>query len=212
MNYEQSLSSETKAVIDSVRNGDHTAFESALARHRDYLRRVVSLRMGHLIQARVDPSDVVQDAQLEAMRRVDDYVRSPTLPLRLWIRQIAIDRLNMALRRHLGAAKRGSVREVRLQLPEESSVSIAEQLLTKMPTPSQIVARDEVVQAVRDSISRLTEYDREIVLLQVFEGLSSEEAGQVLGINATAARKRLGRALLRLRKQLIASGLGGSEQ
>ena len=83
MNYEQSMSSETKGVVDSVRNGDHTALESALARHRDYLRRVVSLRMGDLVQACVDPSDVVQDAHLEAMRRVDDYVSNPTLPLRL---------------------------------------------------------------------------------------------------------------------------------
>jgi RNA polymerase sigma-70 factor (ECF subfamily) len=210
MNYEQSMSSETKAVINSVRNGDHTALESALVRHRDYLRRVISLRMDDLVQARVDPSDVVQDAQLEAMRRVNDYVRNPKLPLRLWMRQIAVDRLNMTLRRHLGTAKRDTNREVRL--PEESSISIAEGLLAELPTPSQAFARKEVVQAVQDSIRRLKEKDREIIILRVFEGLSSEEASQVLGIDTTTARKRLGRALLRLREQLIASGLGEAGQ
>jgi hypothetical protein len=40
------------------------------------------------MRARVDPSDVVQEAQLEASRRLEDYVKHPALPFRLWLRQL----------------------------------------------------------------------------------------------------------------------------
>ncbi len=93
MNYRKAMSSETRKVIDSVLRGDHATLASALARHRDYLRRVVTLRMPELLQARIDPSDIVQETQLEVMRRVHQYACNPELPLRLWMRRIAVDRL-----------------------------------------------------------------------------------------------------------------------
>lgn len=199
---------ETESVVASARRGDRDALKSLFAGHRTYLRQVVALRMDQALQARVDPSDIVQEAQLEAIRRVDDYVRDPKLPVRLWMRQIAVDRLNMAMRRHLGAAKRSALRE--LSLPEQSSMSIAQQLVAGIASPSRIAARDEVVGAVRDAVARLEGIDREIILLQAFEGLNSTESAQVLGIAPAAARKRFGRALLRLRALLTDRGLRGS--
>ncbi len=209
MNSEQSTSGETESVVESVRRGDREALESLFAAHRAYVRQVIALRMDDALRVRVDPSDIVQEAQLEAARRVADYARDPKLPVRLWMRQIAIDRLAMARRRHVGAAKRSVKRE--FALPENSSMSIAEQLVAGIASPSRIVARHEVVSAVRDAVARLGENDREIILLQAFEGLNSTESAQVLGIEPPAARKRFGRALLRLRELLIESGLGGSQ-
>jgi RNA polymerase sigma-70 factor (ECF subfamily) len=209
MNSEQSTPDEIESVVESVRRGDRQALESLFAAHRAYLRQVIGLRMDDALRVRVDPSDIVQEAQLEAARRVADYARDPKLPVRLWMRQIAIDRLTMAQRRHVGADKRSVKRE--FALPEHSSMSIAEQLVAGIASPSQIVARHEVVGAVRDAVGRLGENDREIILLQAFEGLNSTESAEVLGIEPPAARKRFGRALLRLRELLIESGLGGSQ-
>jgi DNA-directed RNA polymerase specialized sigma24 family protein len=59
-------------------------------------------------------------------------------------------------------------------------------------------------------VASLSESDREIILLQAFEGLNSTESGQILGIEPATARKRFGRALLRVRQRLIESGLRGS--
>ncbi len=73
------------------------------------------------------------------------------------------------------------------------------------------VAREEVVRKVRDAVANLDDIDREIILLQAFEGLNSSESAQVLGIEPAAARKRYGRALLRMRQRLLDSGLGGSQ-
>ena len=84
---------------------------------------------------------------------MSDYARDPKLPVRLWMRQIAIDRLTMAHRRHVGADKRTIRRE--FALPEHSSMSIAEQLVAGIVSPSMHVAREEVVRKVRDAVARL---------------------------------------------------------
>lgn len=63
----------------------------------------------------------------------------------------------------------------------------------------QVVQRAEH-QAVVEALSGLNEADREVIMLRSYEGLSSEEIGAVLGVSAAAARKRLSRALRRLRK------------
>ena len=209
MNTDPSTSAEIESLVLSVRLGDHDALESMLASHRAYLRQVIGLRMDDALRVRVDPSDIVQEAQLEAVRRVSDYVQDPKLPVRLWLRRIAVDRLAMARRKHLDAEMRSVHRQ--FALPEQSSLSIAAQLVAGISSPSMQAARGEVAGKVRDAVARLDEHDQEIILLQAFEGLTSTESAQVLGIEPATARKRFGRALLRLRTLLVEGGLGGSE-
>lgn len=202
-------SDQTDSLVEHVRRGDRGALETLFQSHRNYLKHVVQLRIDDDLRVRLDPSDIVQEVQVEAFKRVDDYARNPELPVRLWLRQLTVDQLRMAHRRHIGAQKRSRYRE--FSLPEHSSYSIAQQLVTGIASPSRAVSREEVVQKVREAVSRLDDADREIVMLQAFEGLNSTESGQVLGIEPATARKRFGRALLRLRTLLQQAGLGESQ-
>ena len=68
-------------------------------------------------------------------------------------------------------------------------------------------ATRELARRVREALARLAEPEREILMLRNFEGLSLQEIACVLDIDPAAARKRHGRALLRLRKELIDDGL-----
>src|SRR2546425_7738206 len=68
-------SAETRRLLEQVRSGDERAFERLFARHRPYIRRVVALRLDPELRRRVDPSDVIQETQLEAFRRLDDYLK-----------------------------------------------------------------------------------------------------------------------------------------
>src|SRR5205823_2274537 len=119
-------SSATRRLLDQVRDGEPGAVDRLLTRHRRYLRQVVALRIDPQLRARVDPSDVVQEAQMEAVRRLDGYLARPALPFRLWLRQLTYDRLLMLRRRHVGAARRTVTRDV--VLPDRSSLVLAEQL------------------------------------------------------------------------------------
>lgn len=199
---------ETESVVDFVRRGDSGALAALFAAHREYLRQVVNLRMDDLLRRRVDPSDIVQEAQVEALRRVNEYCREPKLPVRLWMRQIALDRLGMSYRQHVEAQKRSLRRE--LQLPDHSVLTVAKQLVDGAGSPSMQFAQEELIDKVRQVVNSLQDADREIILLQAFEGLNSAESAQVLGIAPAAVRKRFGRALLRMRQQLVDLGLGGN--
>jgi RNA polymerase sigma-70 factor (ECF subfamily) len=162
--------------------------------------RFVELRLDAQLQARVDQSDVVQEAQMEAVRRLDAYLVDSPMPFRLWLRQIAQDRLVMLRRHHLGTLRRSVTCEA--ALPDESSQAFARQLMADNSSPSARLAASELAQRVQQAVARLPEADREVVLLRNFEGLSNQEVALLLQIQPATASQRYGRALLRLRKLL----------
>jgi RNA polymerase sigma-70 factor, ECF subfamily len=190
-------SSESRRLLARIRAGDAAAFERLFGRHRAYLMRMVELRMDARLRQRVDPSDVVQETHIEAARRLDQYIENPEMPFRLWIRQIARDRLLMAWRRHGEAGRRALGRE--MPLPDQTSLQVAHRVLAGGPSPSQQMVRDELIQRVREAVAALPERDREILIMRNLEGLSNKEVAEALGLEPAATSKRYGRALLRLR-------------
>jgi RNA polymerase sigma-70 factor (ECF subfamily) len=185
------------------------ALDRLLEGHRAGLRRAVELRLDPKLRARLDASDVVQEAQLEAARRIDDFLQRRPMPFHLWLHKTAHESLLRLRRQHIEAGCRSADREI--PLPEGSSVALAKQLLGPLPSPSQQLRARETAQRLRAAMARLAEEDQEILLLRNFEGLSNVEAAQVLGLDPAAASKRYGRALLRLRKLLLDSGLTESQ-
>jgi RNA polymerase sigma-70 factor (ECF subfamily) len=202
-------SEETQRLLVQARTGDQRAFEQLFARHRAYLRQLVALRLDPKLQPRVDPSDVVQEAHLEALRRLSTYLEKQPMPFRLWLRQIAHDCTLKARRHHLGTARRAAGREV--PLPEESSAALAQQLLAGGSTPSQQLDRRELTRRLRQAVAQLAEADREVILMRHFEGLSNQEVACLLGIDAGTVSKRHGRAMLRLHRILFEGGLTESQ-
>jgi RNA polymerase sigma-70 factor, ECF subfamily len=202
-------STETHHLLEEVRAGQPGAVDQLLVRHRPYLRQLVGLRIDPQLRARVDPSDVVQEAQMEAVRRLNTYLDKPPMPFRLWLRQIAYDRLLMLRRHHLGAARRDVTRDV--ALPDRSSFVLVQQLLASGSTPSEQLTRRELSRRVRQALAQLADADREILLMRNFEGLSNQEVAQVLAIKPVAASQRYGRALLRLRTLLLQGGISDAQ-
>ena len=119
---------------------------------------------------------------MEAVRRLDDYLGDAPMPFRLWLRQIAQDRLLMLRRHHRGAGRRAVTREA--AWPDESSLAFARQLVASGTSPSARLAASELAQRVQQAVAQLPEADREIVLLRNFEGLSNQEVAQLLDDSA----------------------------
>src|SRR5947208_1070578 len=107
-------SAESADLIARARTGDREALGALLARHRGRLRRMVEMRLDTRLQARLDASDVVQDAYVEVAERLDEYLRDPKLPLFLWLRLVVGERLLKLHRFHLGTQMRDAGREVSL--------------------------------------------------------------------------------------------------
>ncbi|HVW37853.1 MAG TPA: sigma-70 family RNA polymerase sigma factor [Pirellulales bacterium] len=199
----------TAALLLRVEAGEQDAFSQLFARHRDWLRRLVEVRRDVRLAGRVDPSDVVQDAQLETFRRLSEFLSRRPMTFRLWLRKTLEQRLQMVQRQHVEAGKRSVGREQ--SVGGSSAVGQGAEFAGRGPSPSQQVARHELAGRVREALLQLPEADREIVLMRTFEGLSYDEAAYVLEIDAAAARKRHGRALVRLHRLLTAGGLTESQ-
>src|SRR5262245_57826408 len=120
-------SEETQHLLQRVQAGDRQAFEQLFARYRSYLRQVITLRIDPRLRARVDPSDVVQETQLEVFRRLADYLQRQPMPFRLWLYKTACERLGKIREHHLEAGRRAVEREV--SLPDQTSLEFAQRVV-----------------------------------------------------------------------------------
>ncbi len=196
---------EVRLLLESARQGSETATAELFSRYADRLKRLLRLRLSRDLQGRVDEDDVLQEAYLEASRRLGEYLREPPVPFFLWLRQITSDRMIDLHRRHLGAQKRDANREVALHrgsMPAANSASIAIQLEGHLTTPSQAFAREEVRDTIQQALDDLPELDREVLALRHFEQLTTVEAAHILGITPSNASTRYWRALERMRSIL----------
>jgi RNA polymerase sigma-70 factor (ECF subfamily) len=192
---------DTEQLVERARGGDREARQQLLVRHRKRLRQMVALRMDRRLAARVDPSDVVQEALADAAQELSDYLRHRPLPFYPWLRRLAWDRLIELHRRHLYAQKRSVRREDPefLALPDESAVQLAQRLLAPGSSPSERLLRDELRGRVQAALAQLAPRDREVLVLRHLEQLSTSDTAAVLSITPGAVKTRQLRALERLR-------------
>jgi RNA polymerase sigma-70 factor (ECF subfamily) len=206
-------SADTLDLLQRARAGEQAALNEIFTRHRERLRRMVDMRLDRRLQARIDPSDVIQEAYVDVVARLEEYLREPRIPLVLWLRLVVGERLMKLHRHHLGTQMRDAGLEVSLYrgaLPAASSAALAAQLLGKHTSPTQAAARAERALRLQEALNTLDPTDREVLSLRHFEELSVAETAQVLGITEPAAAKRYIRALKRL-KNVLAALPGGLE-
>lgn len=200
---------EVRGLLEQVREGDRGALDQLLARHRTYLLEVVELRMDQKMRARLDPSDVVQEAQLEAVRRIAEYINREPMPFHIWLRKTAYENLLRLRRQHVEADCRSVEREI--PLPDSSSAVLVRKMFSREPSPCPQAIEQELARRLREALAQLPETDAEVLLLRNLEGLTNEETAHVLGIDPSATSKRYGRAILKLRKFLLESGFSDSK-
>jgi RNA polymerase sigma-70 factor, ECF subfamily len=206
---------ELRELLLRAAENDPAAVGQLFDMHRERLRRMIRVRLDHRLQGRLDPSDVLQEAFLEFARALPAYAKSPEAPFYVWLRCITGRKLHALHRRHLGTQKRDAGLEVSIHrsgMPEASSVSLADQLVGKLSTPSRAFLRAEARARVQQALSEMDELDREALALRHFEQLSNKEAALVMDTTEAAASVRYMRALRRLKDQLksLPGVLGGT--
>jgi RNA polymerase sigma-70 factor (ECF subfamily) len=159
-------------------------FDAYFDRVYAYLRRLVADE--HLAE------DLAQDAFLQAHRALASY--DPARDPRPWLFTIA----NNKLRDHWRArASQGGNHETSFDQEE-----LGERVPAFQQPPDLPTSTEETAARVRAAIDALPEGLRAPVILRIYEGLSFEDIGRILGRNEVAARKRYSRALGALRTAL----------
>ena len=200
-------SAEIEELLERLAQGEQSALAELFSRYSEPLRRMVAFRLDQRLNGRVSSSDILQEAYIDALKRIPHFLSKPELPIGAWLRLIVGQRLIEVHRQHLGAKIRTANQEISLDqagwLPA-SSPRLVDHLVGHLTSPSQAAMRNESSAHLEEALRNMDALDREVLALRHFEELSNNEVAEILGITKAAASKRYVRALDRLKDALAA--------
>jgi RNA polymerase sigma-70 factor (ECF subfamily) len=184
-------------LIERLRQGDTQALEAVMTR---YSGRVYRLAFG-ITRNDADAEEIVQDVFLTLFRKIDTFEGRSALGT--WIYRVTA---NAALIKRRG--KRVEL-EVLLEdyLPrflEDGHREGDRAFLCAdwSQRPDEVAQGAETRAILTQALERLPDTYRAVVLLRDLEGLSNEEAAEMLGETVASVKSRLHRARMALREQL----------
>jgi RNA polymerase sigma-70 factor (ECF subfamily) len=176
--------------------------ERPLEGYRDYLRLLARTQLGPRLQAKLDASDVVQQALLQAHAFQGQFRGTTEAEKLAWLRAILANVLAAAARR-FEARARDVGRERSLAGDLELSSSRLECLLAADQTsPSQRAIRCEELLRLAAALARLPEDQRRVVELHHLKGLPVAEVAEQMGRTCPAVVGLLFRGLKKMRELL----------
>jgi len=171
--------------------------------HQARVARLVEMKLDRRLYGRVGIDDVLQEAYLNAVRRVHHYLASPDCSLFVWIRGIVLQTMVDLQRHHLGTQKRDPSRQVNLRAEGLDGASSLSFLAGSVTSPSGAMRNEEFVCKIEHVLAKLSTDDREVLMMRHFEDLTNSEVAEILNLSAAGASLRYTRSLSRL-KELLA--------
>jgi RNA polymerase sigma-70 factor (ECF subfamily) len=173
-----------------------------LEKFRAYLRLLARLQMDPRLRAKLDPSDLVQQALLEAYRSLEQFRGRTDGELAAWLRQILAHQMAHAVR-DLTRAKRDVARERSFeQALADSSARLEAWLVAEQSAPPEQAVANEQAVRLAAALELLPEAQREALVLHYWEGLTLPQIADQIGRSAAAVAGLLQRGLKALRRQL----------
>jgi RNA polymerase sigma-70 factor (ECF subfamily) len=196
------IRSETEILLARAKTNDESAIAQLLRLHRPKVRRMIAVRLDRRLATRVDPSDVVQEALIDAVRRLPQYLGERPVAFYPWLRDIAMNRLIDVHRQHLVTKKRNVQREEamyeRRHLPDESQMELAGRLIDPGSSPSRRMEKKEQQLELNAALEDLNPDDREVLVLKYLEELSAPEIAEILCVSERTVWRRHTRAIEQL--------------
>jgi RNA polymerase sigma-70 factor (ECF subfamily) len=178
--------------ITEARAGSREALGQLLEVCRRYLLLVANEEQDPSLQAKVSPSDLVQETLLEAGRDFPRFQGASEPELLAWLRCILRNNLANA-QRHFEAQKRQVSREV--PLAEAPLDQLRDRTLDQGDSPSaQALARERDEQLER-ALQQLPDQYRQVLQWHSRDKLTFVQIAEKMGRTADAVRKLWGRAI-----------------
>jgi RNA polymerase sigma-70 factor (ECF subfamily) len=189
-------------LLAQARRGDDAALGRLLELYRNYLRLMARSLIGGALQAKLDPSDVVQETFLKAHGDFDQFLGRTEPELVAWLRTILIHRL-ADLARHHQAQGRDLRREESLEEKlDRSSLEVQNSLAAWNQSPSALALKREQAVLLAEALERLTADYREVFVLRNLEHVPLAEVATRMGRSDNAVSQLWRRAILALRHEL----------
>jgi RNA polymerase sigma-70 factor (ECF subfamily) len=193
-------------LLSAARQGRRECLGTLLELYRNYLYLVARTQLDLHVQAQINPSDLVQEAFLEASRDFGQFRGHTEGELLAWLRRILVHNLAHLVEKVTQAQKRSVRREVSLEehlkTLDQSAAKVEAALLCQGSSPSAQAQRREQAALLADQLAQLPTTYREVIVLRSLEGLAFEEVARRMGRSSGAVRALWLRALDQLRRLL----------
>ncbi len=189
-------------LVARLRSGDREALGPWLAARRPTLLAYIERRLGMALRRKIEPDDLIQDVNAEAIRSVAQIDLAQRDPFG-WLCQIAERRIVDAHRKFFGSQKRNASREMPLDAGANSEGGgLIDLLVASMTTASQAFSRDQRQIRLLAALEKIPEDQRTALRMRYLEGLPSKQIAEKLGKTDGAIRVMLTRSLARLQQEL----------
>ncbi len=179
-------------------------YDPEFERWRAYLLLLARAQLNAGGAGKIEASDIVQDALLEAARQRGQFRGTTDAEAAAWLRRLLTGKMVDALR-HAHADKRDARRERSLDAEiEQSSLRLERFLVADQSSPSQGAQRQEQLTKLAQAMTTLPQTQREAVELRHFLGLGLDAIANQMGKSPTAVAGLLKRGLQQLRERLQA--------
>jgi RNA polymerase sigma-70 factor (ECF subfamily) len=197
------LRTPTEELLRRASAGDDEARGQILEAYRSYLTLLARMELGRRLQGKVDPSDLVQEAFLEAHRDFGQFHGRTEGELRAWLRRVLATSLADQLRRYHGTRRRDPRLERKLGAAlDESSEALNGGLEARGSSPSARAERREDSLRLAGAMEQLPADYRDVLILRHFRGLTFGEIARRLGKSLDGVKNVWLRGLARLRRLL----------
>jgi RNA polymerase sigma-70 factor (ECF subfamily) len=172
-----------------------------LKAYRSYLLVLARLQVYPRLAARLDASDLVQQALLRAHQGLDQFQGGPE-QIKAWLRQILARTVANAIRHQCQAC-----RDVRLERALQADVDASSRrlddwLAAEQTSPSEVCQREEQLRALAAALESLPEEQRTVLVLKHCQGQTVDQVAQQLGRTPASVAGLLRRAMQALRERL----------
>jgi RNA polymerase sigma-70 factor (ECF subfamily) len=188
------------SLVDQARAGNPQAIADLLGMYRNYLRLLARIHIDAHLQAKADPSDLVQETCLLAARDLPQFRGETEAEFVAWLRQILTHAGAALVRKYKGVRTRDIRRERQLEQQfERSSLAMGRLVAAPNASPSRIASRREAAVILADALTRLPQESRDVLVLCHLEGMPIAEVAARMGRTLGSVRGLRTRALLKLR-------------
>jgi RNA polymerase sigma factor (sigma-70 family) len=178
----------TVDLLDQARRGDKEALENLVRRCLPALKRWARGRLPQSARGMQETADIVQDAVIGAMRRLDTFEARHQGALQAYLRLAVLNRIR-------DLARQSKRRPLQTDLPDS--------LIDQGPSPLDRAIGAEAVARYEAAMQRLAADDREAIVGRLELQYTYEELAVVLNKpSADAARMAVTRAVRRLAEEL----------
>ena len=181
-------SESTVELLQRIKQGDHGALEVLLERHLPRLRRWASGRLPRYARDGSDTEDLVQETVIRTLRAIEGFEYRREGALQAYLRQALYNRIRDRIRQ--------AGRRPRLETVDEEAPFKGE-------SPLEQAIGHQAMERYEAALAALQPDDREAIVGRIELGYDYAELAAALAKpTSEAARKAVGRAVLRLAQKM----------